>query len=143
MKDYISFIILFSLLSCAAVKQRDSGSGSENCFYNYTISIGENINIDKSEAESLVSSVLKQNNESTISAEILIFGYSMGKELFSYSSDNSDNLNIETYPGRMDVLVKIKHNSNLKEVFFIKAKGNNKLEIMQKFAAELRKILCG
>jgi hypothetical protein len=135
-KDSIIPLVILAILSCA------TGYKSGNCIYSYTIIIGENININKSEAENLVFSVLGKSAENGFSAEILFFGFSLGKELFSYSAGNPDNPKFQIYPGRAEILVKIKHNGELKRVFFIKAEGSNRQEIMENLSAGLRNELC-
>lgn len=135
-KVFVLMILSLYFMSCA--KNYKSG----NCIYNYTISIGNNISIDKAEADSAFLPVLRQNPDSRLSVEIVIFSFSSGKELFSYSEDKPGDILSSTQIGKIEALVKIKQDNNLVKVLFINATGNSKKDVLHKLAIASREALC-
>lgn len=133
---FILMILSLCFIYCA--KNYKSG----NCVYNYTISIGNNISIDKVEADVAFLPVLRQDPDSRISVEIVIFSYSSGKELFSYSEDNPGDILSSTQTGKIEALVKIKQDNKLVKVLFINAAGNSKKDILHKLANASHEALC-
>jgi hypothetical protein len=136
MKKYIIIFVLFFPLTCVRNYR------SDNCSYNFTINAGNNPAIDKAEIENAISSVFAINQSSTIAVEIIIYSQSSGKEIFSYSDDKQNEITTKSRPGEIEALIKIKNNSILKSVFFIKAEGNYKKEMFQKLAAKLHSTIC-
>jgi hypothetical protein len=136
MKEYLIIVLVFSLLSCGRNYK------SDNCVSNYTISVAGNIVLNKEEVSAALSSVLKENIGNPFSIEIIIFGYSSGKEVFSFFDNNQENNNIKTYAGNISALVKIKHENTLQKVLFLNANGNGKEEILRELAREIGRAVC-
>jgi hypothetical protein len=136
MKKFIT-ILLFSLLTMCGRNYI-----SDSCTYNYSVFIAENINIGKSEAVAAVASVLNHSRESLYTVEIIIFGYSSGKEVFSYLEDKQEDVHIKSYSGRINVLLKIKQDNKLERAIFLNSAGNSKEELLHGLSKELRKALC-
>ncbi len=113
-----------------------------NCSINFSVSIGNNLAIDKTEVESAVSSVFNYRQADNNSVEIVIYGNSSGKEIFSYSGDEQKEIQLKTQPGRIEALIKVKIDNQLKDVFFIEASGNSREEILKQLAVKLRQTLC-
>ena len=144
MKNIILLIMLLCQTSCAVnYKYKD-------CTYNYSVRIGDHIAIGEAELLEAVSSALKYNKASEHKIEIIIFGYSSGKEVFSYSQGSSvenpqdgiDDIEIGIHPGRLEALVKIKIKDELKDAVFIKTTGKTREELIQKLIIEIRNLLC-
>jgi hypothetical protein len=141
MRGCILLIILFSQISCA-MNYRTS-----DCSFNYSVHTADHIAIGEGELLESVSSVLKFNRASRYKIEIVLFGYSSGKEVFSYSGDSSsgdssDDMGTGIYPGRLEALVKIREGDKLKEAVFIKATGKTRDELIKNLAGEIRRLLC-
>lgn len=112
-----------------------------NCDYSFIITIPEEISIEKSEVDSAFRG-LNQEESSESVAEIIIYSFSSGKEVFSYSKDGEDGVNRFTYKGSMEVLLKTREGGTIKEVYFLKSEGDNKAELIDSIVAKVKLILC-
>jgi hypothetical protein len=137
MKKYIIIFIIFSCFSCVRNYRLN------DCKCNYSVTIGNNLTIDKSEVENAILPVLEQNRSSTFIIEIVIYGNSSGKEIYLYSEDKQKEIVVKDQPGKIEALIKIKTDNRLLETIFLEAEGNGRKEILQKLAENLRKALCG
>lgn len=66
--------------------------------------------------------------------QIILYAYTSGEETISYKTNK---ITYYKSPGYMKVLIKIKHQKTLKRVYFIKATGNTKQEILTNFMNKL------
>jgi hypothetical protein len=136
MKEYLIIILAFLLISCGRNYKLD------NCICNYTVSVADNIVLNKEDVSAALSPVLKESGENSFSVEIIIFGYSSWKEVFSYSGNTPEDTNVKTYAGNISALVKIKEKKTLQKVLFLIANGNGKEEILQELAKEIQRAVC-
>ncbi len=151
MKKYIIIILVSCFALCArpdnALHYYNAGHintryyKSNDCLFNYTVTVGNNISIDKSEVETAISSVLKQRESPPSDLEIIIFSNSSGKEVYSYSGNEKEVI-MKAQSGEIEALVKIRLNNRLQDTLFLKASGSNRKEILQKLALKLREALC-
>ncbi|MFH0976823.1 MAG: hypothetical protein V1874_13645 [Spirochaetota bacterium] len=56
--------------------------------------------------------------------------------------DKQENMQIKSYSGRINALVKIKQNNKLVNSILLNSTGNSKEELLQGLSKELRKALC-
>ena len=131
-----SIIIILSICLASCFNNYKSGK----CAFEYSVSVGENLSISQADVETAVSSVMKKE-AAEFGIDILIFGYSAGKEVFSYTG-SEDKPAAKLFPGKIDSVVKIKVKNEIKKTVFISASGNNKDEILSAFALKLRKEFC-
>jgi hypothetical protein len=115
---------------------------AHDCAYNYSVSVNGSVDIDKGGIESAISSVLRRAPESPVHIEIIIFGYSSGKEVFSYSGDSPEDVLIDKQAGRLNALIKIRRDRVLVDAVFIRVNGNSEEELTRKLADGIRKALC-
>ena len=110
----------------------------------YSIKISTPIHRDKGisreEVETLFFKIFKKNSYSPNLIEIVIYSYSSGKEIFFYSGNKNSNINSDVQTGSMEALVKIKQQGKLINIYFIKAKGKSKIEIIENLAKEVEKL---
>jgi len=135
MKEFLIIIFLF-LLSCGRNYRSDT------CTCNYVVSVPANIVLKKEEVDAAISGVLKKNRTDILSIEIVIFGYTSGKEVFSFPGNTREDTSVRTYEGNIKALLKIKRQDALAEVLFLKAVGNGKEEILRGLAGEIRRVIC-
>ena len=73
--------------------------------------------------------------------EIVVYNYSPGKEVFSLS-DNLPGVSRVALTGTIEVLVKIRHNEELSEVYFLSSRGSSKDDLLKKIVLEINRALC-
>jgi hypothetical protein len=136
MKKYIIIFVILSGISCAKNYRLN------DCNYNYSVTIGNNLIIDRSEVENVISSFFQQNQSSLSSVEIIIYGNSSRKEIYTYSNDKEKEVTLKNQPGKIEALIKIKANNSLQDAIFIEADGYNRKEMLQKLAQNIRRAIC-
>jgi hypothetical protein len=136
MRLFKIFLLFLPLLSCYNDYKSSDGA------FNYSVSIGgEDLSITQAQATEAVASVLRQRKDSPYFLDIVIYYYSSGKEIFSYSGTEAKPLE-HLKAGRIDALVKIKVKNELKEAVIVSATGNSKDEILKNFKDEIKKKFC-
>ncbi|MBN2039579.1 MAG: hypothetical protein JW864_06035 [Spirochaetes bacterium] len=133
---YLILLLLISLMSCSA------NIKAEDCTFKYSVKINNNINIDKIKFSNILSSLLKQNRTSRIYVEIVVFGYSSGKEEYVYSGINDENIPAKINPASLEVLLKIKCKNKRGKALFINTSGNTLEENVRVLAGKIKKELC-
>lgn len=73
--------------------------------------------------------------------EVLILSYSSGKEIFTLSNSSHETITVRRTSGSIEALIKIREDHVLKDVFFLKASGRSKGEIIGNLIQELRRTL--
>ncbi len=114
---------------------------SNDSYYRILISVQDGIKITADEAREILYKKIKQNRKSQNLAEIIIYSHSSGKETFFYSKDSNDNIKRDNHQGSIKILLKIREDNKLTDVYFFQATGNSKVELIEKIAFEVRKVL--
>ena len=112
------------------------------CSFDYSVRINNEIAIDKDEFKSVLSTVLKQSKTSQNFIEIIVFGYSSGKEKYFFSESDKDNIITKILPGSFEVLLKIRYNNKLEKAVFINSYGNTMRENINDLAKKIQTELC-
>lgn len=73
--------------------------------------------------------------------DILLYGYSSGKEVLSYSGKSSGSVVSDIYKGSLCALIKLKSGSRLIRVAFLRSIGSGRKEIMDNMKADIEKLL--
>ena len=73
--------------------------------------------------------------------EVLILSYSSGKEIFTLSNSAQERITVKQTSGSIEALIKIREDHILKDVFFIKASGKSKEEIIGNLITELKRTI--
>lgn len=139
MKSFINhlvilFLSIFHIISCSRNLRSDDAN------YCFLVSVEEELGIEKDKVEAAFSKFIEQNSEGKYLVEIVIYGYSSGKETFFYS-ENGGNVLMDTKKGSIEALVKVKQDMKIKDIYFLKAIGNAKDEIIESLALEAKRIL--
>lgn len=113
-------------------------SRETDCDYRFIVTIPEEISIEKSEMESATG----YQKEGGKVAEIVVYSFSTGREVFSYSKDSGDDVRQVAYKGSMEVLVKTKENGIIKEIYFLKSEGDSRAELIKDIISKVKSILC-
>lgn len=133
---YLNVIIVIIVLSCSENIKRI------NCKFTYSVRLRNGIAIDKNEFRNALASVLKQNSDSQYSIEIIVFGYSSGKEEYSYSETDKEKISTKTHPGSLEVLLKIRHNNILEKALFINSYGNTLKKNIENLSEKIKGEVC-
>lgn len=136
-KKQLRNIITVLLLQCMCLSCVHN-SREEHCNYRFIVRVPEGISIDKSELES----ALGYQEECGKAAEIVVYYFSTGREVFSYSTDSGDDVRQTVYMGSMEVLLKTRENGIIKDVYFIKSEGDSKAGLIKEIISKARAVLC-
>ena len=136
MRNIIIIIIVLVTFSCGRNIVHDK------CSCNYSISVEGNWDISSEEIYETVSSVLRQSEDSGCRVDIVIYSYSRGKEVFSYPDSSADDINIKSYSGRVDALLKVRKDGKLGKVYFVSSEGDSKELLFNNLAKEIQRTIC-
>ncbi len=101
----------------------------------------EETGIKKSEIESAIIKGPHVNPADAYLAEIVIYKYSSGADVFSISEGAENNVTLDAKKGFLEAMIKVKKGGEILKILFIKASGGTKEEIIRVFAAKLEKEL--
>ena len=136
MRSFIIIIIALVAFSCG--RNLDHGK----CPCDYSVSIKGKWDITREEVFSAVSSQLQQIQDRRNKVEIIIYSYSRGKEVFSYSDNIPDEIKIKSYSGSIKALVKVRKDGKLDNVYFLSSEGDSKESVIDNLAKEIQKTIC-
>lgn len=102
------------------------------------VRISPGINLSVNEVLSATSPYASDMNRHPYSFEILIYYYSSGIETTTYSPDGKEAKITEK--GILKAAVKFRKHGKFDDVIFVYAFGDNKKEILESFASEMKKI---
>jgi len=104
-----------------------------------TISVAPGLSIRTSDFDGRLKQESAPSDGNNI--EVLILSYSSGKEIFTLSNSSRETITVRRTSGSIEALIKIREDYRLKDVFFLKASGRSKGEIIGNFITELRRSL--
>lgn len=103
--------------------------------------ISEESAIITEEAGALREWMVKHLRDYPHDIDILLYGYSSGKEVLSYSGKSSGSVVSDIYKGSLCALIKLKSGSRLIRVAFLRSIGSGRKEIMDNMKADIEKLL--
>lgn len=74
-------------------------------------------------------------------AEITVYGYSSGKEVFSYSGSEDEGVSVRQGKGYIDTMVRVKKDGATLKVFFVKGEGASREEMLADLVRKSRAVL--
>jgi hypothetical protein len=135
MKHTVLHIVLFTLiitLSCTAPVMHSQHR-------HIIISVAPGLLISTSDFAGRLKQEPGPSNGNDI--EVLILSYSSGKEIFTLSNSSQERITVRRTSGSIEALIKIREDHILKDVYFLKASGRSKGEIIGNFITELKRTL--
>jgi len=105
--------------------------------YALTISVSQGIPLTTENVRKAL--VDRDSRFGSLEAEILVFGYSTGKEIYSLAGNGE--LQMRTESGEIQGLVKLKNATKLKKAIFIKDRGSDPESLARSLADDALRVL--
>jgi hypothetical protein len=105
--------------------------------YALTVNVSQGIPLTSENVRKAL--VDKDSRFSSLEAEILVFGYSTGKEIYNLAGNGE--LQMKTEPGEIQGLVKFKNATKLKKAIFIRGKGSDPDSLARSLADDALRVL--
>ena len=128
-------ILILPLLLAASCGRNISGP------YHFKVSVSDaSASIgDRGALSQGLRKLLPENDErAVLMADIVIYNYSSGKEIFRFTDKSKDDVEILPGKGVMESVVKIKRGGKTELVMFFKSEGDSRGEIISGMAREIR-----
>jgi hypothetical protein len=74
-------------------------------------------------------------------AEITVYGYSSGKEIFSYSGSEEKGVSVRQGSGYIETMVRVKKGERTLELFFVRGEGIGRKEMLHDLIQKTRDVL--
>ncbi len=74
-------------------------------------------------------------------AEITVYGYSSGKEIFSYAGSETDTIEVSQGKGYIESMVRVKKGGETLRMFFVKGEGSTREEMLADMMLRVRGVL--
>lgn len=74
-------------------------------------------------------------------AEITVYGYSSGKEVFSYSGSEEKGVSVLQGRGYIETIVRVKKGGRTLELFFVRGEGSGRKEMLADLVRKTRDVL--
>lgn len=131
-----AFIIIITLLLACSHNIK-----TDDFLIKITIPIQTLQEISKEEIKNIFYKTFNKNPYSSNLIEIVIFSYSSGKEIFFFPSNKNSKIKSAIQKGSIEAILKIKHQGELKDIYFIKANGKSMVEMIENLTIEARKVV--
>ena len=112
--------------------------------YTYSLVMpgGGDISITREEVDLAVREGLPAGQGAdTYLAEITVYGYSSGKEVFSYSGSEEKGVSVRQGNGFIETMVRVKKGGRTLELFFVRGEGNGRKEMLSDLVNKTRDVL--